>query len=100
MKFVVEQPALLPYKFTQTALRSTSGSWTLTVENLAAGIWNGSVLFTDISGTHGDVATPVIISITPGPTPSPSPQPTPSPKPVTTPKPVAPVDTCKNQIRN
>ena len=100
VKFVVEQPALLPYKFTQTALRSTSGSWTLTVKNLAAGIWNGSVLFTDISGTHGDVATPVIISIAPGPTPSPTPQPTPSPKPVTTPKPVAPVDTCKNQIRN
>ena len=90
----------------QSAVRSSSGSWTLNVKPLPAGTWNGTIVFSDISGTHATSSTPVQLTITQGPTPTPTPTPTvkptptptlkPTPKPTTTPV----VDSCKYQIKN
>jgi len=108
VKFVADPLSGLNLTPMQTAVRSSSGSWTLTVKGLPAGTWNGSIVFTDISGTHATSSAPVQLTITPGPTPTPTPTPTNSPSPTTkptpkpTPKPTkAPVvDSCKYQIKN
>lgn len=86
----------------QSAVRSSSGSWTLTVKGLPSGTWNGSIVFTDVSGTHATSSAPVQITILPGPTPSPTPTPTstPTPKPTPKPSPAPVVDSCKYQIKN
>lgn len=110
VKFTADPLSGLNLTPMQSAVRSSSGSWTLTVKGLPAGTWNGSIVFSDISGTHATSSTPVQLTITPGPTPTPTttPSPTstptvePSPSVKPTPKPTkAPVvDSCKYQIKN
>lgn len=108
VKFVADPLSGLNLTPMQSTARSSSGSWALTVKGLPAGTWNGAVVFTDISGTHATSSTPVVVTITQGPTPSPTPTPTvtstptakpsPSVKPKPTKAPV--VDSCRNQIKN
>lgn len=110
VKFVADPLSGLNLTPMQSTTRSSSGSWALTIKGLPAGTWNGAVVFTDISGTHATSSTPVVVTITQGPTPSPTPTPTvtstptvkPSPSVKPTPKPTkAPaVDSCRNQIKN
>lgn len=104
VKLVVDLLTPLPKTVTQTAVRSSSGSWKLSVKGVPAGAWAGQIIFTDISGTHATSSSPVTFLLTQGPTPTPkptpSPTPTPSPSPTKTATPTAPVDTCRNQIKN
>lgn len=104
VKFVADPLSGLNLTPMQSAIRSSSGSWTLTIKGLPAGTWNGSIVFSDISGTHATSSTPVQLTITPGPTPTPTPTPTvkPSPSVKPTPKPTKTpvVDSCKYQIKN
>ncbi len=83
----------LPFTFTQSVVRATSGTWKISLKTDLAGTWNGELRFNDPSETHADVKLPVTFSLTQGAPALPSPTPKPSPKPL-------PVDTCKNQIRN
>lgn len=98
VKFVADPLSGLNLTPIQNAVRSSSGSWTLTVKGLPAGTWNGAIVFSDISGTHASSSAPIQLSITQGPIPSPSPTPSikPTPKPTKTPV----VDGCKYQIKN
>jgi GH25 family lysozyme M1 (1,4-beta-N-acetylmuramidase) len=80
----------------QTVVRSTSGSWKLTIKGIPAGTWNGRIGFKDATGTHAESRSPITLSIMPGdpnlPSPTPTPTVTPTKKPTT--------DGCKNQIKN
>ncbi len=78
----------------QTALRATSGAWTLSVKGLAAGIYSGKILFNDVSQTHAQSWLPVTLTLEQGAIPTVTPSPTAKP----TPKPS--VDGCRNQIKN
>lgn len=108
VKFVADPLSGLNLTPMQSAVRSSSGSWALTVKGLPAGTWNGAVVFTDISGTHATSSTPVVVAITQGPTPSPTPtitstptaKPSPSVKPTSKPTKAPVVDGCRNQIKN
>ena len=118
VKFVADPLSGLNLTPLQNAVRSSSGSWTLTIKGLPGGTWNGAIVFTDISGTHATSFTPVQLTITPGPTPTPTPTPTetPTPTPTATPTPSATptptvkptptptkapvVDSCKYQVKN
>lgn len=99
---VVDKSAQMPLTPVQSAVRSSSGSWVLTVKGIPAGTWPGMIVFKDISGTHATSSAPVLFTVTPGPTPTPTPTPTVSPTPTptstSTPKPVS--DPCQNQIKN
>jgi lysozyme len=83
------------FKFTQSIVRSTSGTWKVALKTDMPGTWNGEIRFSDPSGTHADVANRVTFTVLQGPAPTPSPSPTAkaTPKPKTT-------DGCKNQIKN
>lgn len=100
VKFVVDKVNPIPVKIVQTAVRSSSGRWILTVKGIPAGMWTGQVVFVDVSGTHATSGSPVTLTISQGPTPTPTPTPTgtPTPKPTPTKKPA--VDSCKYQIKN
>ena len=110
VKFVADKTDPPLVGFTQNAVRSSSGRWTLTLKSVPAGLWSGQIIYTDISGTHAKSANAVAMEVSPGPTPSPSPSPsttaspTPIPSPTLKPKPTPTkkptVDYCKNQIRN
>ncbi len=108
VKFVADPLTGLNLTPMQSAVRSSSGSWALTVKGLPAGTWNGAVVFTDISGTHATSSTPVVVAVTQGPTPSPTPtitstptaKPSPSAKPTPKPTKAPVVDGCRNQIKN
>jgi len=80
----------------QTVVRSTSGSWKLTIKGMPAGTWTGRIGFKDATGTHAESRSPITLSILPGdpnlPTPTPKPTVTPTKKPTT--------DGCRNQIKN
>ena len=80
----------------QTVVRSTSGSWKLTIKGIPAGTWNGRIGFKDATGTHAESRSPITLSILPGdpnlPTPTPKPTAAPTKKPTT--------DGCRNQIKN
>ena len=82
-------------KFTQSVVRTTSGSWKIALKTDMPGTWNGELRFSDPSGTHADVTTRVTFNLLQGvaPTPSPSPTSKATPKPVKT-------DGCRNQIKN
>ncbi|MCX6430824.1 MAG: glycoside hydrolase family 25 protein [Actinobacteria bacterium] len=102
VKFVADPLTPIPVPIRQSAVRSSSGSWTLSVSGAPAGAWSGQIVFTDISGTHATSSVPITFILTQGPTPTPTPTitstPTPTPTKTATPKPV--VDSCKNQIKN
>ena len=80
----------------QTVVRSTSGSWKLTIKGIPAGTWNGRIGFLDATGTHAESRSPITLSILPGdpnlPTPTPKQTVAPTKKPTT--------DGCRNQIKN
>jgi GH25 family lysozyme M1 (1,4-beta-N-acetylmuramidase) len=92
VKFV-SGPNAVPFKFTQSVVRSTSGYWKIAVKTDVAGTWNGHLRFSDPSETHADVSLPVTFTVAQGVAPAPSPSAKPTPKPVTT-------NGCKNQIKN
>jgi len=106
VKFIADVTTPLPTTLKQTAVRSSSGSWLLTVNGVPAGTWSGSVVYTDISGTHATSSAPVLFTVAPGPTPTPTitptitptPTPTATPKPTVTKKPTS--DPCQYQIKN
>ncbi len=81
------------FKFTQSIVRSTSGTWKVALKTDMPGTWNGELRFSDPSGTHADVATRVTFNLLQGTAPTPSPAPTAKPKPKKT-------DGCRNQIKN
>ncbi len=78
---------------TQDAVRSSSGIYTLNITKLQAGNYVGVVEYKDESGVHATANIPVAFTIIQGPDLPKTPSPKAKPKP-------APVDTCKNQIRN
>ena len=78
----------------QTAVRSASGRWELTIEGLPAGVTAGTLNYVDISKTHADNEQPLSINLMAGPI---LPTPTPTPKPTTT---KAPVNSCAKQIKH
>jgi hypothetical protein len=78
----------------QTAVRSASGRWELTIEGLPAGITAGTLNYVDISKTHADNEQLLSINLIAGPI---LPTPTPTPKPTTT---KAPVNSCAKQIKH
>jgi len=87
----------------QVATRNSSGSWVLSITNMSAGDYVGTINFIDQSGTEAAAQLPVVFTVVPAPSPSPSPSttmnPYPKPKPTPNPKP-KPVDSCAGQIRN
>jgi GH25 family lysozyme M1 (1,4-beta-N-acetylmuramidase) len=83
------------FKFTQSIVRTTSGSWKVALKTDMPGTWNGELHFSDPSGTHADVSTRVTFNVLQGAAPTPSPSPTAEAKP----KPVK-TDGCRNQIKN
>ncbi len=100
VRFFADKDAGLKVTPVQSAVRSSSGSWVLSVKGLPAGTWPGKIKFTDISGTHATSSTPVVITLLQGAIPTPKPTTPSTPKPTTpsTPKPA--IDGCKNQIKN
>ena len=96
VRFYVNSGTPIEPKPTQTVVRSTSGSWKLTIKGIPAGTWNGRIGFLDATGTHAESRSPITLSILPGdpnlPTPTPKPTVTPTKKPNT--------DGCRNQIKN
>lgn len=78
----------------QTATRSASGRWELSIEGLPAGVTAGTLNYVDISKTHADNLLPLSINLIQGPV---LPPPTPTPKPTTTKK---PTDSCAKQIKH
>jgi hypothetical protein len=93
VKFV--QDPLNPMKISlkQSAVRATSGSWTLSVAGIPAGTWSGLIEYFDNSDTHATSSQPITFTIEQAST-------TPTPKP--TKKPVAKPakDGCRGQIKN
>lgn len=79
-------------KFTQTPTRDAAGTWTLSIDGLPAGTWNGNIVFLDRTGTHATTQQPIQFTITQGIKPTASPKP---PKPI-----VKPSDGCAKQIKN
>ena len=78
----------------QTAVRSASGRWELTIEGLPAGVTAGTLNYVDISKTHADNLLPLSITLLQG---AELPKPTPTPKPTATKK---PTDSCAKQIKH
>jgi lysozyme len=80
----------------QKVVRSTSGSWKLTIKGVPAGTWTGRIGFKDATGTHAESRSPITLSILPG---DPS-LPSPTPKPTVAPTKKPTTDGCRNQIKN
>lgn len=110
VKFVADKVVPPLVGFTQNAVRSSSGRWTLTLKSVPAGLWSGRIIYSDLSGTHAMSTDAVALEVNPGPTPSPatsasaSPTPSPTPSPTAKPKPTPTkrpiIDYCRNQVRN
>jgi len=94
VKFYADSSTPMNPQATQTILRSTSGSWKLSLAKVPAGTWSGNIGFKDVSGTHAEVKMPISFTVVQSdqPTAPPSPTPKASPKPSS--------DGCKNQIKN
>ena len=97
VKLVLDPAAPVLPKPTQSAVRSTSGVWTLAVKGIPAGVFQGLITYIDISNTHATTSIPVTFTVTQGVAPTPTPTPD-KPTPAPTKKPV--VDSCAKQIRN
>jgi len=76
----------------QNVERETSGVWKLSISGVPAGSWVGHVGFTDETGTHAEVKTPLSFDVLQGPTPAPKPSKKPTKKPSTA--------SCRGQIKN
>ena len=96
VRFYVNSTTPIDPKPTQTVVRSTSGSWKLTIKGIPAGTWNGRIGFLDATGTHAESRSPISLSILPG---DPS-LPSPAPKPTVSPSKKPAKDGCRNQIKN
>ena len=96
VRFYVDSATPIEPKPIQTVVRSTSGSWKLSIKGVPAGIWNGNIGFKDATGTHAESKAPISFSIIEGLAPTPTPKPSTSATPVK--KPTS--DGCKNQIKN
>jgi len=93
VKFVQDPVNPMNVSLKQTALRATSGSWTLSVAGIPAGIWSGLIVYYDNSDTHATSSLPITFTIEQAlTTPKPKPTKKPSKKPVT--------NGCKGQIKN
>lgn len=85
----------------QVITRNSSGSWLLSITNMSAGNYVGTINFIDQSGTEAAAQLPVVFTVTAAQTPTPSPTTSTNPKPKPTPNPKpTPVDSCAGQIRN
>jgi GH25 family lysozyme M1 (1,4-beta-N-acetylmuramidase) len=93
VKFVQDPVNPMNLSLKQSALRATSGSWTLSVAGIPAGIWSGQIVYYDNSDTHATSSLPISFSIEQALT---TPTPKPTKKPVK--KPVS--NGCKGQIKN
>ena len=82
---------------TQSAIRSASGTWNLSLRGLAAGTWNATIDFKDPTGVHAPSTAPITFVLAQGVTPTPTPTASPTPTPKPTPKP-KPVDYCLSQF--
>jgi hypothetical protein len=93
VKFVQDPNNPMNVSLKQSAMRAASGSWTLSVAGIPAGVWSGQIVYFDNSDTHATSSQPITVTIEQALT-------TPTPKP--TKKPVKKPDTngCKNQIKN
>jgi GH25 family lysozyme M1 (1,4-beta-N-acetylmuramidase) len=96
VRFYVNSSTPIDPKPTQTVVRSTSGSWKLTIKGIPAGTWNGRIGFLDATGTHAESRSPITLSILPG-DPNLA---TPTPKPTVSPTKKPAADGCRNQIKN
>ena len=93
VKFVQDPANPMKASLKQSAIRATSGSWTLSVAGIPAGVWNGQIVYYDNSDTHATSSQPITITIEQALT---TPTPKPTKKPVVKPK----SDGCKKQIKN
>ena len=93
VKFVQDPANPMKASLKQSAIRATSGSWTLSVAGIPAGVWNGQIVYYDNSDTHATSSQPITITVEQALT---TPTPKPTKKPVVKPK----SDGCKNQIKN
>ena len=98
VRFIVNPETPIEPKPIQKVVRSTSGSWTLKIKGIPAGVWSGEIRFTDATGTHARSKEAVEFTVEEAPFIEPSPTPTAKPTIAPTKKPA--VDTCKNQIKN
>ena len=93
VKFVQDPANPMNVSLRQSALRATSGSWTLSVAGIPAGIWSGQIVYYDNSDTHATSSQPITVTIEQAlTTPTPKPTKKPTKKPVT--------DGCRGQIKN
>jgi lysozyme len=93
VKFVQDPANPMKVSLKQSALRATSGSWTLTVAGIPAGTWSGQIVYYDNSETHATSSQPITLTIEQALT---TPKPKPSKKPVKKPTTTG----CKGQIKN
>ena len=96
VRFYVNSLTPINPKPVQTVVRSTSGSWKLSIKGIPAGLWAGHIGFIDATGTHADSKAPIEFAI--GEAIQGSPAPTPKPSATATKK--ATTDGCRNQIKN
>jgi len=96
VRFYVNSLTPINPKPIQTVVRSTSGSWKLSVKGIPVGLWAGHIGFVDATGTHADSKTPIEFAI--GEAIQGSATPTPKPSATATKKPTT--DGCRNQIKN
>ena len=96
VRFYVNSLTPINPKPVQTVVRSTSGSWKLSIKGIPAGLWAGQIGFIDATGTHADSKAPIEFAI--GEAVEGSPAPTPKPSATATKKPTT--DGCRNQIKN
>jgi GH25 family lysozyme M1 (1,4-beta-N-acetylmuramidase) len=96
VRFYVNSLTPINPKPVQTVVRSTSGSWKLSIKGIPAGLWAGHIGFIDATGTHADSKTPIEFAI--GEAIQGSPAPTPKPSATASKKPTT--DGCRNQIKN
>jgi hypothetical protein len=93
VKFVQDPANPMGVSLNQRVVRSTSGSWTLSVAGIPAGVWNGTIVYYDNSDTHATSSQPITVSIEQALT-------TPTPKPTKTPIKKPATDSCRGQIKN
>jgi GH25 family lysozyme M1 (1,4-beta-N-acetylmuramidase) len=93
VKFVQDPANPMNVSLKQRVVRATSGSWTLSVSGIPAGVWSGSIVYYDNSDTHATSSQPVTVTIEQALT-------TPTPKPTKKPVKKPAVDSCRGQIKN
>jgi hypothetical protein len=96
VRFYVNSATPINPKPVQTVVRSTSGSWKLTIKGIPAGLWTGNIGFVDATGTHAESKLPIEFAI--GQAVQSTQTPTPKPTVTATKKPTT--DGCRNQIKN